>query len=158
MKQSYVNLLYKSALFVAYRILLVCWFLFRPRRRGVFIAVWHNGRVLTIRNSYRHWIALPAGGLRKSEEPIKGAQRELREEVGIDLPENAFRAAGVFPTTFEFKRDSCFFFEVTLAVAPEIRVDQREVISADFMDPDEALRSVLAPPVRDYLDARNRSS
>ena len=141
-------------MWIAYRVLLVCWFVFRPKRRGVFIAVWHGGRVLAIRNSYRHWLALPAGGIQRGEKPIDAALRELREEVGIAAPPDALRFVREIPATFEWKRDRCSFFELHLDAPLEPRVDRREVVWAGFVEPAEALRAHLAPPVRAYLEAR----
>jgi 8-oxo-dGTP diphosphatase len=146
----------RAALWVAYRILLVGWFVFRPRRRGVFVAVWHRGRLLAIRNSYRNWVALPAGGIERGETPLEAALRELREEVDIDAAPDALRFVREIPARFEFKRDRCSFFELVLAAPIEPHADRREVIWAGFLTPDEALAARLAPPVREYLEARLR--
>jgi 8-oxo-dGTP pyrophosphatase MutT (NUDIX family) len=145
---------FRVALWIAYRILLVCWFVFRPQRRGVFIAVWHGGRVLAIRNSYRRWLALPAGGIQRGETPLDAALRELCEEVGLAAAPGALHFVREIPTTFEWKRDRCSFFELHLDGPIEPRADGREVVWAGFMDPADALRAHLAPPVRDYLEAR----
>ena len=150
-----VDRAHRVALWIAYRILLAVWFVFRPRRHGVFIAVWHGGRVLAIRNSYRSWLALPAGGLRRGESPRDGALRELREEVGIRVAPEALRFVRDIPARFEFKRDCCSFFELLLDQPIEPRVDSREVVWAGFMAPEDALRERLAPPVRAYLEGRS---
>ena len=147
--------LYRLGLRVAYRLLLVGWFLFRPRRRGVFIAVWHAGRVLAIRNSYRDWLALPAGGMRRGETPEAAGRRELAEEVGITAAPGALRFVCEVPSTFEWKRDRCAFFEIHLDAPIEPHVDHREVIWAGFVTPAEALAARLAPPVRAYLERRS---
>jgi 8-oxo-dGTP diphosphatase len=149
-----VDRAFRAALWIAYRVLLVGWFVFRPRRRGVFIAVWHDGRLLAIRNSYRHWLALPAGGIQRGETPLDAALRELREEVGIAAPPESLRFVRDIPTTFEWKRDVCSFFELRLDAPIEPRVDRREVVWAGFVTPAEALAAELAPPVRAYLEAR----
>lgn len=146
--------LWRAGLWMAYRILLVGWFMFRPHRRGVFIGVWHDASVLVIRNSYRHWYALPAGGVRRGETPAQAALRELREEVGIGVEPVDLHFAREIPTTFEFKRDRCSFFEVELDARPDVRVDGREVVWAGFMPLAAALNTRLAPPVREYLEGR----
>ena len=145
---------FRVALWIAYRVLLAGWFVFRPTGRGVFIAVWYDGRVLAIRNSYRSWLALPAGGMQRGETPLDAALRELREEVGIAAAPEALRFVREIATTFEWKDDHCLFFELVLDAPVEPRVDRREVVWAGFMTPDEALRAHLAPPVRDYLETR----
>ena len=154
---SATDRLWRAALWVAYRVLSAGWFVFRPQRRGVFIAVWHGGELLVIRNSYRRWYALPAGGLRRGETPAHAALRELREEVGIAADPEAIRFAGEIATTFEFKRDRCSFFEVELETRPDVHVDGREVVWAGFLTPSAALKTHLAPPVRTYLEERAAS-
>jgi 8-oxo-dGTP pyrophosphatase MutT (NUDIX family) len=151
---SAADKLWRAGLWMAYRILLVGWFMFRPQRQGVFIGVWYDAKVLVIRNSYRHWYALPAGGVRHDETPAQAARRELREEVGIGVEAADLHFVREIPTTFEFKRDRCSFFEVELHARPEVHVDGREVVWAGFMPPAAALKTPLAPPVREYLEGR----
>ena len=146
--------LHRAALWLAYRVLLIGWFVFRPERRGVFVAVWHAGRLLAIRNSYRDWLALPAGGPKRGESALDAALRELREEVGIAARPEALRFACELSSRFEYKRDLCSFFELELDEPPAFRPDGREVIWAGFVTPEEALGARLAPPVRAYLEAR----
>lgn len=153
MKET-VDRLWRFALCVAYRLLLAGWFVFRPKRRGVFVGVWHHGELLVIRNSYRSWYALPAGGVRRGETPAHAALRELREEVGITATPEVLRFVGEISTTFEFKRDRCSFFEIELNARPDVSVDGREVVWAGFLAPAEALAQRLAPPVREYLQRR----
>ena len=153
MKKS-VDKLWRFALWVAYRLLLVGWYVFRPKRHGVFGGVWHHGELLVIRNSYRSWYALPAGGVRRGENSAHAALRELREEVGITATPDVLRFVGDISTTFEFKRDRCSFFEIELDARPNVSVDGREVVWAGFLTPAEALEQRLAPPVREYLQRR----
>lgn len=146
----------RVALWIAYRMLLASWFVFRPARRGVSIAVWQDGRVLAIRNSYRNWIALPGGGIHRGEAPLDAAQRELREEVGIRAAPGMLRFVGEIATTFEWKRDRCSFYELVVEFPLEPCVDRREVVWAGFVTPADALRDQVTPPVRAYLERRER--
>ena len=107
-----------------------------------------------IRNSYRSSYALPAGGVRRGEEPAHAALRELKEEVGITATPEVLRFVGDIFTTFEFKRDRCSFFEIELDVRPKVTVDGREVVWAGFLTPAEALERGLVPPAREYLQRR----
>ena len=153
-----VDRLWRFALCVAYRLLLAGWYVFRPKRQGVFVGVWHHGELLVIRNSYRSWYALPAGGVRRGEKTADAALRELSEEVGITATPEALRFVGDISTTFEFKRDRCSFFEIELAARPDVNVDGREVVWAGFLTPAEALEQRLAPPVREYLQRRSATN
>jgi len=148
----------RAGLWVAYRVLLVLWFVFRPRHRSVFVAVWHGGRVLAIRNSYRDRLALPAGGIHRGESPEAAARRELAEEVGLAVAPGALRFVVEIPSTFEWKRDRCSFFEIELAAPVAPRVDRREVVWAGWVAPEAALADRLLPPVRAYLEARTKSA
>lgn len=146
----------RFALWIAYRALLAFWFVFRPLRRGVAIAVWREGRVLAIRNSYRRGLALPGGGIHRGETPVDAAERELREEVGIHAAPGGLHYVGEITASFEWKRDRCAFFELVVEDRVEPRVDRREVVWAGFVAPVETPREGWTPPVRAYLERRER--
>jgi 8-oxo-dGTP pyrophosphatase MutT (NUDIX family) len=123
----------------------------RPRLRGAAVAVWHEGRILVVRNSYRSLLSLPAGGLRRGEDPREAARRELEEEVGIAVPAGALRYAREIVWRVAYAEDHVHLFELHVAEAPALRVDRREVVSAEFLPPDEAIARGLAEYVRRYL-------
>ena len=143
--------LWRLGLRLAYGMLVMVWFVLRPRHRGTLVAVWHDGRVLVITNSYRSCLSFPGGGVRQGEEPAEAAVRELREEVGIRVQPSDLRFVREIHTKFHFQRDRCACFELDLFSPPNIVVDRREVISGEFMSSDEALTQALLPPVRTYL-------
>jgi ADP-ribose pyrophosphatase YjhB (NUDIX family) len=145
---------YRLGLRVAWRALRVYWRVFQPVTRGVFVAVWVDGRVLVIRNSYKPYDSLPAGYLRRNEALAVAARRELGEEVGIDAPVEALRFVRTLVDRSEGKVDEVHFFELELRVEPEVRVDRREVIWGGFETPEQALARRLSPPVRLYLSER----
>lgn len=76
-----------SRLLAAYR------FVRRPTVRGVRCALTRDGEVLLVRHTYgdRRW-ALPGGLMRRREAPEATAQREMREELGLDIA--AWRSLG----------------------------------------------------------------
>ncbi len=146
-----VDSLWRFGLRVAYGVLRAVWFVLRPRHRGTLVAVWYDGRVLVITNSYRRSLSFPGGGVRQGEKPVEAAARELREEVGILVQPSELRFVREIHTRVHFQRDRCAFFELDLASPPNIVVDRREVVSGEFMSSDEALTRALLPPVRTYL-------
>lgn len=44
-----------------------------------------DGAVLLVRQAYRQRWGIPGGLLKRGEEPVDGARREVREEVGLDI-------------------------------------------------------------------------
>jgi len=52
---------------------------------GSMCVIERDGQVLLIRNSYRDGWGAPGGLLRRGEEPGAGAEREAKEEVGLDV-------------------------------------------------------------------------
>lgn len=143
----------------AYALARVYWFVRRPRTQGVFVGVWHEGRVLLLQNSYKHQLSMPGGGMNPGESPSEAGVRELHEEVGVrvdaSLPRPVFETVG----TTENKHDHVRFLELDVEAEPPLTIDDREVTWAAFIDLDTALRLPVSPLVRAYLeDARQRRS
>ncbi len=136
---------------IAYRGHLLVNYFLRPKTRGAYVAVWHDDKILLIRNSYKSVHTLPCGGVKRGEAIVSAARRELLEEVGLDLPVDAFRQVFQRVNYTEFKMDHIFLFEVQLEFPQEIKPDGREVVWAGFRGRNDALDMTLFPPVRDYL-------
>lgn len=130
------------------------WFVRRPRTSGALAAVWHDGRILMVKNSYRRQYTLPGGYVRPGEDPRDAASRELREEVRIVLPGERFELAYHGTKDFEFRRDTLDIYEAELDEAPIIRVDNREVVWSGFKTPDEARALPIVPHLAEYLEGR----
>lgn len=140
---------------IAFRLMRLWWALRRPVRYGVVIAVWCGGRVLILRQSYRAGATFPGGGLHGGEDPEKAARRELLEEVGLDIPAGRLRLARDITVPFEGCEDHVRVFELALDAEPPLRPDHREVVTAAFLAPAEALGDPDMPPyIRRYLEGR----
>lgn len=143
----------RVALWAAYRVLRVWWFIWRPRHDGAVIAVWLDGRVLMVRHSYRNRLSWPGGGVKSGEQPIDAAIRELDEELGLRVQRESLAFHGSVMERWEKRYDHARIFELRLAAEPALQPDGREVIGAQFMTPADALRRPLIPFVATYLRA-----
>jgi len=138
---------------LAFQLLRAWWFLRRPAHRGVLVAVWHGGRVLMVRPSYRRVLDLPGGSVGRREAVAPAACRELGEEVGIAVAPAALNLALEMTAWFDYRRDHVSIFELRLDAAPAIRVDRREITQAEFIAPADVLAGRVSPFVRAYLAA-----
>jgi ADP-ribose pyrophosphatase YjhB (NUDIX family) len=128
------------------------WFLFRPKSRGTLVAVWFEGHLLLVKNSYRRGYSLPGGNRRPGEKARNAAVREIREEVGLRLPPNRLRYCGTVVSQRNYVRDHCAYFEAHLQRPPRIHIDGREVVTAVFAAPGQWDRLTLSHQVRTYLE------
>ena len=124
---------------LAYRTQLAWWRIRRPRLRGAAVAVWHDGRVLVVRNSYRTSLNLPGGGVGRREDHRDAAARELREEVGIHVAPAALSYVGEFVEITEYAADHVHLYELRCETEPNYQVDGREVVQGHFLTPEEAI-------------------
>lgn len=138
---------------LGFRAMLLWWRLRRPEHRGAVVALWLEGKVLLVRQSYRVRPVLPGGGVRRGEAPRQAACRELAEELGLELAEEALAFAGEWVGWMDHRRDHVSLFEHHLGAPPALRLDNREIVAADFVAPEEALAGPLPPFLRPYLEA-----
>jgi ADP-ribose pyrophosphatase YjhB (NUDIX family) len=143
--------IYRYALIVVYRLCLLFWYTFRPRGRGVNVVLRHAGKILIIKNAYKSSYTLPGGLPQKGESLAETAAREVMEEVGIHIAIAQLHPKGIFHSTQEYKRDQIAIFEYHCIKLPKTRIDQREVVWAGWMTPQDALQLNLCDHVRSYL-------
>ena len=120
--------------------------------------MWFGGRILVVQQSYRSNPSWPGGGIRRGEEPREAARRELREELGLLIqPEDLVLAREVI-VDWGFRRERVRVFELHLRAAPDLQIDNREIVAARFVDPQALLAEDGLPPfIRAHLaDERPR--
>ena len=112
-----------------------------------------GGHVLTLRQSYRTHSYWHGGGIRRGKEPREVARRELREELGLPVDPGAIVLARDTVVDWDFRRDRVRVFELRLREEPVLRLDNREVVAARFVEPQALLAEDVLPPfIRAYLD------
>lgn len=111
--------------------------IFRLLIRGshrTYVVITLNDSVLVTKNwlGFQKKWRLPGGGLQAGESVRSAAQRELVEELGINIDESKFRLLTDEPIrhAYNYKYD---LFALQLKTAPVMRVDNREIITAEFI-------------------------
>ena len=111
-----------------------------------------KGELLLIRNSYgrRHLFVLPGGGIKRGESPEAAARREVKEEVGLDVPALALRS--VHQSTEEGWGDTIHLFTGTADGTP--KADEVEVEEAGFYPLDSLPQGVSNATLRRIAEHR----
>jgi 8-oxo-dGTP diphosphatase len=144
-----VNALIRVVYQLAHWGLRLLWFFRRPETTGALVAVWYGGRVLLVKNSYRRQLTLPGGYVKPREDRRTTAARELQEEVGIHAQPKRLVHAYHGTHFFEYRKDTLDIYELE-----DVRVDNREVVQAEFHTPTEALELSVVPHLEEYLSKK----
>jgi 8-oxo-dGTP diphosphatase len=150
-RSSPLRVAYQAA-YVAARI---WWFFWRPHTTGALVALWHDGRLLIVRTSYRGLYSLPGGAMKRGEASRAAAERELFEELRIALPASRLQVGWHGTLTFESRQDTLTIWEAVLDAPPAMRVDGIEVVWAGWKTIDELRALPLLPHIRHYLTGRS---
>ena len=146
---SLLDLAWRTAFRLGFPLARVWWRLRRPRHEGALVAIHVGPALLLVRSSYRLEWNFPGGGVRPGERPEAAARRELAEEIGLVAP--VLLPVGGASGIWDGRRDHVHFFELRLDRLPELRLDNREIVAARLVSPDERRRMVLTRPVAAYL-------
>ena len=150
--RAIVDRFWRLAYRVGFRAARLWWRFSRPAHDGAVVAIWLGGRILAVQQSYRSNPSWPGGGVRRGEEPREAARRELREELGLDVRPDDLVLARDMVVDWDFRREHVRVFELRLREEPVLRVDNREVVAARFVDPQVLLAADNLPPfIRAHL-------
>lgn len=149
-----IDACFRLAYRVAYQGARVYWRLVRPKNNGALVAIWHDGKVLLVQNSYLNYMSLPGGYVRANESAEEAAVRELREEISLSVEKGSLTLALDHEHMWEGRKDHVVIFELFVDERPAIQVDNREVVRAEWLTPEEALSRNLFPPLRTIVKRR----
>lgn len=120
----------------------------------------HGSRVLMVHERERACWELPGGGIEPGETPRAAAVRELREETGQRLTEDALRFAGFAKTVLGLRRRLLYGAVYTASVlVPDAFVPNSEISAVHWREGTEAMPEVpggsgVVQTVDEYLIAR----
>jgi 8-oxo-dGTP pyrophosphatase MutT (NUDIX family) len=128
----------------AYTALRGWWFVRRPEVKGVKCVLTDGDSVLLVRHTYgrREW-DLPGGTVKRDEEPLNAARREMLEELGVSVQE--WVALGQLSARMDHRRDNMHCFQAELG-APEITMDPCELAQVQWFP-----RAQLPPDLGRYV-------
>ena len=149
-----VDWVWRVGLRVAFRCARVWWHIRRPSHEGALVAIYVGPDVLLVKSSYRTEWNFPGGSLHPGETPDQAAQREMEEEIG--LTSAPLIPAGSASGIWDGRQDRVHFFELHLERVPELRLDNREIVAARMVSPEELRGFALTGAVAAYFGARQR--
>ena len=147
-----LNAFWRTVYRLGYPCARLVWRVIKKPGKGATIAVWYDGRLLCVRESYRPGLSLPGGGLSAGEAPEVAARRELFEEVGLDLEPALFCRLPSLAYQADGRPIEDVLFEVELRAAPALRIDQREIVWAGFLDLDAIKSDRMQRGMRLYME------
>jgi 8-oxo-dGTP pyrophosphatase MutT (NUDIX family) len=122
------------------------------RRTRVLIVCGDEVLVLQKWLYVREW-SLPGGGMHRSEDPLQGALREVREETGIELQP---------PQLSELLRErfydkglsfDCYYFVCRLSQKPALKLHSSEILAVQWMSIFEPITMNTNKDVRRAISA-----
>lgn len=130
-----------------------------PRHRDVAVAALVDGdkRVLLVRTRRLPQFWQPVGGGVEpgdGGEPRNTATRELREELGLDLPEDALQPS--LETPYDFGQGTVHFFVAHLPEMADLDIDDHEILEMSRFKVSEAIKLPAYPATKRFLEHLGR--
>ncbi|MDN2495975.1 NUDIX hydrolase [Nocardia nova] len=116
-----------------------------------------RGQILLVEPNYKPGWDLPGGNVKANEPPDVGAQRELREELGLDLPTSHLPLLCVDWVSPHSKWDDWLKFifggiELTETQLSSLHISDNELTAFEFCPPAQAQQRV-SPALWKRVDA-----
>ncbi len=135
---------------IAFRILTVYWFIFRPKTKGVKCVLENQGKILFIKNTYseKNLWNLPGGGIKKNETLEEAIKREIKEETGIKI--SNLINIGNYLNNRNYKRDTVYCYH-SKTEEENILINKNEILEARWFQKEEIPKN-LTQSTKDILE------
>lgn len=117
-----------------------------------YVIVLVNDQMLVTKNwlGFQKKWRLPGGGVHTGEQPIIAAQRELKEEVGIVTNEQNLELLRIKPFVSSLNY-TYYLYVLRLPKKPTLVVDNREILSAEFISVSKLSKMQVSEEVINFL-------
>lgn len=119
-----------------------------PRKRCIGHVVFHDeqGRILYCQTTFKRDWELPGGIVEPHESPREGAEREIVEELGVELPIGRLLVADWMPRHLGWDDALELIFDGGVLTPEQIgsfRLDQREIAAVHWVSVEEAAEHLI---------------
>ena len=119
------------------------WYDTLPKKRSASGVLLFNesGHLLIVKPSYKEYWSLPGGVVDDNESPRKAAIREVKEEIGIDLPQVELKCMDYMSDPIQLESYQMVFDGGILSAETiqSIKLDPKEISDYGFYPLDKAL-------------------
>ena len=107
-----------------------------PAHLGANAIITCNGRLLLEKRRDCDMWGLVGGGVKKTESPVQAITREIKEELGLRIPQEKFRKLAVYgePGRIAAYQDGSIWRMVVVIFGLELEEEPEMVISAESKD------------------------
>ena len=107
-----------------------------PAHLGANAIITYNGKILLEKRRDCDIWGLVGGGVKKTESPIQAIAREIKEELGLQIPQEKFRKLAVYgePGRIAAYQDGSIWRMVVVIFGLELKEEPKMVISAESKD------------------------
>ena len=104
-----------------------------PAHLGANAIITYNGKILLEKRRDCDIWGLVGGGVKKTESPIQAIAREIKEELGLQIPQEKFQKLAVYgePGRIAAYQDGSIWRMVVVVFGLELETEPEMVISAE---------------------------